>query len=68
MTNADIRWKQRFANFKRALRQLTAAVGLSRVRPLSDLERQGLIQAFEFTHALTWNLLGLSRPTKRRWL
>ncbi|MDR5638511.1 nucleotidyltransferase substrate binding protein [Thermosynechococcus sp. PP42] len=68
MTDPDIRWKERFDNFQRALRQLTAAVGLSRVRPLSDLERQGLIQAFEFTHALTWNLLGLSRPTKRRWL
>lgn len=53
----DIRWKQRFDNFRRALKQLTAAVDVSRQRPLSDLERQGLIQAFEFTHELAWNVL-----------
>ncbi|MDR7994257.1 nucleotidyltransferase substrate binding protein [Thermosynechococcus sp. TG252] len=57
MTNPDIRWKQRFDNFKRVLRQLTAAVDLYRARPLSDLERQGLIQGFEFTHELAWNVL-----------
>ncbi|MDR7921520.1 nucleotidyltransferase substrate binding protein [Thermosynechococcus sp. HY213] len=66
MTDPDIRWKERFDNFQRALRQLTAAVGLSRVRPLSDLERQGLIQGFEFTHELAWNVLeDYSRSTVR---
>ncbi|MEJ5211277.1 MAG: nucleotidyltransferase substrate binding protein [Pseudomonadota bacterium] len=53
----DIRWKQRFDNFRRALKQLTAAVDVFRQRPLSELERQGLIQAFEFTHELAWNVL-----------
>ncbi len=52
MTNSEIRWKQRFDNFQRALRQLTAAVNLYRTRPLSDLECHGLIQGFEFTHEL----------------
>lgn len=53
----DIRWRQRLANFRRALARLREAVSLARQRPLSDLERQGLIQAFEFTHELSWNLL-----------
>lgn len=53
----DIRWKQRFDNYRRALRQLTLAVRLLEQRPLSDLEQQGLIQGFEFTHELAWNVL-----------
>jgi nucleotidyltransferase substrate binding protein (TIGR01987 family) len=53
----DIRWQQRFANFRKALARLTEAVELHRQRPLSDLERQGLIQAFESTHELAWKTL-----------
>jgi nucleotidyltransferase substrate binding protein (TIGR01987 family) len=53
----DIRWKQRFANYQKALGQLNSAVTLSKQRPLSELEAQGLIQAFEFTHELAWNVM-----------
>jgi nucleotidyltransferase substrate binding protein (TIGR01987 family) len=53
----DIRWQQRFSNYKKALVQLKDAVNLSRQRELSVLEKQGLIQAFEFTHELAWNCL-----------
>ena len=55
--NEDIRWKQRFDNFQRALQTLTDAVELTKKRPLSRLEQQGLIQGFEFTHELAWNVL-----------
>jgi nucleotidyltransferase substrate binding protein (TIGR01987 family) len=55
--NPDIRWQQRFSNYRRAFASLAAAVGLARARPLSDLEKQGLIQAFEFTHELAWNVM-----------
>ena len=55
--NGDIRWKQRFENYQRALAQLTEAVELAATRPLSKLEQQGLIQGFEFTHELAWNTL-----------
>lgn len=53
----DIRWKQRFDNFTRALHQLRLAVELSQQRPLSDLEKQGVIQAFGVVHELAWNVL-----------
>lgn len=55
--NTNIRWQQRLTNFSKALRQLEQAVNLSEERQLSDLEEQGLIQAFEFTHELAWNVL-----------
>jgi len=51
----DIRWQQRFANYRKALARLTDAVELRQQRPLSPLEQQGIIQAFEFTHELAWN-------------
>jgi len=57
MNDLDIRWQQRFANYKKALRQLQSAVELSDQRELSQLEKQGVIQAFEFTHELAWNVL-----------
>lgn len=57
MSDRDIRWQQRFANYKKAVRQLQDAVELSQQRELSQLEKQGVIQAFKFTHELAWNLL-----------
>lgn len=53
----DIRWHQRFSNFKKALRQLENAIHISEARALSDQEKQELIQAFEFTHELAWNVM-----------
>jgi nucleotidyltransferase substrate binding protein (TIGR01987 family) len=57
MSKPDIRWKQRFQNYRQALSRLSSAVRLSGERPLSELEQQGLVQAFEFTHELAWNVL-----------
>ncbi|MFL9811803.1 nucleotidyltransferase substrate binding protein [Stutzerimonas sp. VN223-3] len=57
MTDQDIRWQQRLANYNRALAQLTNAVQLAQTRPLSELEKQGMIQAFEFVFELAWNLM-----------
>ncbi|WP_353236901.1 nucleotidyltransferase substrate binding protein [Limnohabitans sp.] len=53
----DIRWKQRFHNYTNALQTLTEAMELGQQRPLTKLEKQGLIQGFEFTHELGWNVL-----------
>ncbi|MDX9964555.1 HI0074 family nucleotidyltransferase substrate-binding subunit [Desulfobacter postgatei] len=55
MSNADeIRWKQRLENFGRALNQLGMACNREN---LSELERAGLIQMFEFSFALAWKTL-----------
>lgn len=56
-TNPDIRWQQRFSNYRRAYTQLAEAVALSTTRPLSRLEQQGLIQAFEFTQELAGQVM-----------
>jgi nucleotidyltransferase substrate binding protein (TIGR01987 family) len=55
--NPDIRWKQRLQSFRKAFAQLSNAVEIAETRELSELEKQGLIQAFEFTHELAWKTL-----------
>ena len=53
----DIRWIQRFKNYQSALNQLKEAVELHQTRELSLIEKQGMIQAFEFTHELAWKVI-----------
>jgi nucleotidyltransferase substrate binding protein (TIGR01987 family) len=53
----DIRCRLRLAHYRKAFAKLDAAVTLSSTRKLSELEQQGLIQAFDFTHELAWNLM-----------
>ncbi len=57
MKNKDIRWIQRFDNYSKALTQLKSAVELAKERMLSELEKQGLIQEFEYTHELAWKTI-----------
>ena len=54
---SDIRWKQRFSNYKKALAALRRGIELKKTRELSELERGGLIQSFEFTQELSWKVL-----------
>jgi nucleotidyltransferase substrate binding protein (TIGR01987 family) len=53
--NPDVRWKQRFENYEKAFRLLREALG--RVDHLSDLEKEGTVQRFEFTVELAWKTL-----------
>jgi hypothetical protein len=57
MPAPDVRWLQRLDNYKRALATLQRAIALTAERELSELEEQRLIQAFEFTHEMSWLLL-----------
>ena len=56
MTTSDIRWQQRFNNFQRAFLLLREAMEMDREN-LSQLEKEGIIQRFEFTFELAWKVL-----------
>ena len=57
ITNKDIRWKQRFDNFTRAFSLLNDALANHDLNKYSDLEKEGIIQRFEYTFELSWKLL-----------
>ncbi|MCD8513134.1 nucleotidyltransferase substrate binding protein [Nitrincola schmidtii] len=54
--DSDIRWKQRFRNFSRAFSLLREALELQPSQ-LNQLEKEGIIQRFEYTFELAWKVL-----------
>jgi nucleotidyltransferase substrate binding protein (TIGR01987 family) len=54
--NPDIRWKQRFQNFDRAFVLLREALERT-PGALSPLEKEGVIQRFEYTFELAWKTI-----------
>lgn len=54
MQPSDVRWKQRFENFQKAMALLNGSI---LVENPSILERAGLVQFFEMAYELAWNLL-----------
>ena len=62
MAKQDIRWQQRFSNYRKALAKLSQAVDLLSVQTKRDesvdeLLQEGLIQRFEYTHELAWKVM-----------
>jgi len=53
----DIRWHQRFNSFQQALGRLKETVNQRKPETLSELEKEGLIQRFEYTFELSWKML-----------
>lgn len=58
----DIRWIQRFRNFRSALYRLGKAVEIvtehiNEDEEVDDLLKEGLIQRFEYTHELAWKVM-----------
>ena len=54
--NADIRWKQRFQNFDRAFVLLRDAMEHGPAA-LNQLEKEGVIQRFEYCFELAWKTI-----------
>lgn len=70
MSTPDIRWLQRFSNYIKAFLKLEqAVVKIKEEYPmkedgtidedsfLDDIIKEGLIQRFEYTHELAWNVM-----------
>lgn len=66
----DIRWEQRFSNFKKACKKFQQAVEyvknefgedsnelIEAEDVLEEVLKEGLIQRFEYTHELAWNVM-----------
>lgn len=62
MQEKDIRWIQRFENYRKALAKFNQAVEIltnkmSWGEEIDDLLKEGLIQRFEYTHELAWKVM-----------
>ncbi|AOW20589.1 nucleotidyltransferase substrate binding protein [Urechidicola croceus] len=70
MSKEDIRWEQRFSNYVKAFSKLDQAVtkikedfeiddegNIDDDEFLDDIIKEGLIQRFEYTHELAWNVM-----------
>ena len=65
--NQDIRWIQRFSNFRKALKKLKTGIEIINeyqieendeiIFETSKILKEGLIQRFEYTHELAWNVM-----------
>ncbi len=62
MVEKDIRWIQRFNNYRKALEKFNQAVDIISNKmewgeEIDDLLEEGLIQRFEYTHELAWKVM-----------
>ena len=53
----NIRWKQRFNHFEKAFNLLKNVFEDRKIEELSLLEKEGVVQRFEYTYELAWKTL-----------
>lgn len=58
----DVRWLQRFSNYRKALAKLGKAVDIVSSQMKEDVDidellEEGLIQRYEYTHELAWKVM-----------
>jgi nucleotidyltransferase substrate binding protein (TIGR01987 family) len=58
----DIRWEQRFSNYRKALNKLSEAIQYIQnefieLGVLDEIIKEGLIQRFEYTYEMAWNVM-----------
>ena len=56
-SDKNIRWLQRFQNFDRAFLLLRSALEERDIEKMSGLEKEGLIQRFEYSYELAWKTM-----------
>jgi nucleotidyltransferase substrate binding protein (TIGR01987 family) len=52
----ELRWRQRFQNYQKALGQLNSALAIYDASA-EALIKEGILQRFEFTHELAWKVM-----------
>jgi nucleotidyltransferase substrate binding protein (TIGR01987 family) len=67
ISNQDIRWQQRFSNYNKALKKFNEAIEYIKREiktnqedineVLDEIIKEGLIQRFEYTYELAWNVM-----------
>lgn len=60
--NQDVRWLQRFSNYRKALAKLSKAVDIvssqmEEDEDVDELLEEGLIQRYKYTHELAWKVM-----------
>ena len=55
INSKETRWKQRMENFTKAYNKLREAVSI--YTQLNDIEKEGMVQRFEYTFELAWKTL-----------
>lgn len=60
----DVRWEQRFSNYRKALAKLTKAVEIIKedfniddIDDVDELKYEGVIKRFEYTYELSWKVI-----------